>query len=135
MSSRSPSSTAGRADAPRGAAPRLLFFGRPVRQSGCPGKSLLLGLLQAVTEVTSLWAATLMRCCRLLERPIPQTSAGAIEVPQAIQRNGVVVLPKTIPWRLNLMIFHRFGPPPWIRKQVQALRPKYEAVRTEQEAR
>jgi hypothetical protein len=55
-----------------------------------------------------------------------------IEIPTG-RAGGVSVLPNTMPWPMAVMMFKRFGPPPWTKNPLAKGRAAYLASRSEEE--
>ncbi len=56
---------------------------------------------------------------------------GAIEPPQERQRNGVVELPRNLPWRVATAAFEKFGHPPWRDRDLAPIKAEYLETRRE----
>ena len=55
-----------------------------------------------------------------------------IEIPTE-RAGGVVTLPNTMPWPMAVMMFKRFGAPPWTKTKLAKGRAEYLAIRSEEE--
>ena len=57
-----------------------------------------------------------------------------IEIPTE-RAGGVVTLPNTMPWPMAVMMFERFGKPPWTKTKLAKGRAAYLATRSEEQNR
>lgn len=59
------------------------------------------------------------------------TKYKAIEPPQDTPRNGVVVLPRTVPWPVATAAFEKLGHPPWKDRDLAPIKAEYLRTRRE----
>ncbi|MEL6284204.1 MAG: hypothetical protein AAFQ73_15820, partial [Pseudomonadota bacterium] len=50
-----------------------------------------------------------------------------------VERGGVAVVPKSMPFAMGRILFGLYGPPPWTNRQINQGRTEYLAYRTEEQ--